>query len=183
MVQYPKTKEKTSAEKVFGLTFVMLVLESTNIFSPAVLSVADAVCITTNCVTKKNGEAVMGAGVALSARRIWPDLSDKLGYYLRKYANSSDVADLRLLDIKKHEHSGNKFFVIALPTKIHWRDPSPKYLVMRSLRSLRQLSEILNLHKVYLPPPGCSNGGLKWNDIKEEVEEILPENRFRICFL
>ena len=41
---------------------------------------ADAKCITTNGFIKKNGEAVMGAGVAKEAAIKYPELPEKLGY-------------------------------------------------------------------------------------------------------
>lgn len=46
----------------------------------------EAICVTTNGIVKKDGSAVMGKGIALSANRLF-NLSPLLGVYLRKFGN------------------------------------------------------------------------------------------------
>jgi len=43
-----------------------------DMFTQANANVPDAICITTNNVVKQNGELVMGKGVALQAKQLWP---------------------------------------------------------------------------------------------------------------
>lgn len=82
---------------------------------------ADARCITTNGALRKNGNAIMGKGIALDARRRYPDLEIILGRLLREYGNH--VFKL-----------GNG--LISFPTKRHWKEDSDIELIKRSAQEL-----------------------------------------------
>ena len=43
------------------------------------IGIADAICVTTNGIVKKNGELVMGAGIAKAMADKYPDLAKVLG--------------------------------------------------------------------------------------------------------
>lgn len=47
----------------------------------------EAVVVTTNGVIRKNGDAVLGKGQALEAKKFVPGLEHQLGEYLRRYGN------------------------------------------------------------------------------------------------
>lgn len=47
----------------------------------------EAVVVTTNGVIRKNGDAVLGKGQALEAKKLVPGLEHQLGEYLRRYGN------------------------------------------------------------------------------------------------
>ena len=36
-------------------------------------------------------------------------------------------------------------------------------------------------HKIYLPKPGCGAGGLKWDNVKPVIEDILKDDKYVIC--
>ena len=67
----------------------------------------DAICITTNGIVKSNGDAVMGAGIALQAAQIYPQLPKKLGSLLKEHGNHVAV----LMELE------NEPAIIAFPTK------------------------------------------------------------------
>ena len=128
---------------------------------------ADAICVTTNGIIKKNGEAVMGAGVALQAKNRYPSLPRALAKKLRSVGNH--VYHMPQSDIH----------IITFPTKHDWRDDSDIKLIERSCEELVVLTHCLGWKKVILPRPGCANGKLNWSDVKLVLEKHF-DNRFCI---
>ena len=53
-------------------------------------------------------------------------------------------------------------YILQVPTKIHWRDPSPLALVQASIRALFPLCESLAIDDIHLVKLGCGLGGLNW---------------------
>lgn len=79
----------------------------------------EAVCVTTNGAVKKNGYAVMGAGIAKQANMNFSGLARDLGDLLIQYGN-------RVYDMGFHKDSITGYWIriITFPTKHHWRDKS-----------------------------------------------------------
>ena len=126
----------------------------------------DAIVCPTNGVVKKNGELVMGGGLALQFKKrfpyipfIWGQKVDLLGNHLSKY--SHDKSDLPVL--------------ISFPSKHHWKDKSDINLIKRSLNELMKCVEEENYKKILLPKVGCGLGGLLWKDIKHIISEQLDD--------
>lgn len=125
---------------------------------------AQYVCVTTNGITR-GGSLVMGAGVALEAKRRFPGLPKKLGGHVARYGNRA-------------------FFcrpegVITFPTKRHWRDPSDVKLIRTSAQQVVDICNKFAVRSVALPRPGCGNGGLTWDFVRPYIEDILDE-RFTV---
>ncbi|QQK88259.1 hypothetical protein [Providencia phage PSTRCR_127] len=125
----------------------------------------DAVCITTNGEIKKNGRAVMGAGVARSFRDKIKDIDLVFSYSLKQHGNVCRIF-----------HKIGKVNIIAFPTKTLWQGHSDINLIRKSAKELNQLIIDNNLNTVLLPKPGCSNGGLIWNDVAKVLDEELHEH-------
>jgi len=123
------------------------------------------VCVTTNGVIKKNGELVMGAGVALQAKQKFPEIPGVLGLAVKDWGNT-------VIYLPKH-------YVISFPTKNDWRNPSDLGLIKQSAHKLLNLTNARNFDHVYLTPPGCGNGGLHWS-VVEPILQALFDNRFVI---
>ena len=123
------------------------------------------VCVTTNGMTKNNGELVMGKGIALQAKQRFPDLAGSLGQAVRMYGN--------LVFYFPSCH------VISFPTKHDWRNPSDIQLIRTSAAQLVELINIYSFERVYLTQPGCGNGGLGWNLVSAVLTPIL-DDRFWI---
>ena len=71
-------------------------------------------------------------------------------------------------------------YLIAFPTKYHFKDSSPLELVEESMHELYLLADIMNFSSVLLPKPGCSNGGLSWEkEVFPSIKDLLDE-RFTI---
>jgi hypothetical protein len=138
----------------------------------------DVICITTNAMVKKNGDAVMGVGVAKQAFLVWPGIATKLGRELNSSGNHFRI-------ISYERMKGKLRFVAALPVKNDWRDKADLKLIERSLEELHDwwISSQTQWMRVALPRPGCGAGGLMWATVKPLVEKILPETEFEVWSL
>ena len=131
----------------------------------------DAICCTTNRIVKKNGELVMGAGIAKLFKQKYPDLPAEWGERITYGNNMQGVMLTRKDDL----------YLMAFPTKLDWRDSSKMPIIEFSAKALLWQARLLNWKKVLLPRPGCSNGGLDWDsEVKPVLEKILKEDRFVI---
>lgn len=142
-----------------------------NILSPEVLAQADVVCVTTNCVIRKDGRAVMGAGVAKAFRDAYPGIDRRLASKIRDYGN-------QVQSIGYNAYHGTD--LVAFPTKYHWRNPSELGLIIRSAMQLQRYT--VGMKNIWLPRPGCRNGGLDWADVKPAIEPYF-DDRFTVCYL
>lgn len=124
----------------------------------------DAVCVTTNGILRKNGWAVMGAGVAKACVENYPNAAAVLGTKISMHGNIAQVI-----------HDTDEGPIISFPTKYHWKDASDLDLIKRSCRQLMDIIVDWDLERVLLPQPGCTNGGLNWNDVRAAITPILDE--------
>lgn len=136
---------------------------------------ANAICVTTNGITKRNGDAVMGAGIARSFADAWPHLPTVLGRMLRVGGNHVHALSA------VHDAHGHTAIAVSFPTKHHWRNNSDPALIERSARELVRLADNNGWQHIYLPRPGCSCGHLSWDDVRARLEPIL-DDRFTITY-
>lgn len=132
----------------------------------------EAVVITTNGTVKKNGEAVMGRGVALQAKERYPGIAARLGQCLQQSGNVPCYIGPRSIYPKK---------IFSLPVKHHWRDRADLQLIVDSILILDEGIKAYELEKVVMPRPGCGNGGLKWEDVKPAIKYLL-DDRYTIAY-
>ena len=122
--------------------------------------------ITTNGDRKKNGDAIMGRGIALEAARRFPDLPRMQGQRLEYNGNKlSPFYDLHLF---------------CFPTKWHWWEKSDLSLIAVSAFQLANYPEECYYPiktPIYLVRPGCGNGELLWTDVRSVLERYL-DHRF-----
>jgi O-acetyl-ADP-ribose deacetylase (regulator of RNase III) len=126
---------------------------------------AEALVNTVNCV------GVMGKGVALEFKRRWPE-------NFRGYKRLCEGKLLRPGSLYVHELSDlfggvEPRFVINLPTKDHWRGQSKLEYVESGLQALVEALKRHRISSVALPPLGCGNGGLSWEDVRPLIEKHL----------
>lgn len=143
------------------------------------------IVITTNLGWKANGENVMGAGVAKEAALRYPDLPK---WYGQECLNHGLHPNPTL------GYGGVTIYrpgrMIMMATKdlnpdapwLSWRANSTLDRIEKSLESLSGLSESVSLFNlqdyyphgdIYLPPPGCGNGGLALDDVMPLLEKYL----------
>ena len=125
------------------------------------------IVIPTNGFVKKNGEAVMGKGLAYQAKKIFPNLPLELGNLLKKRGNH--IYELE---------SG----LISFPVKHNWWEPADISLIEKSCQELVLLDFDKDYTKVVLPRVGCGNGKLSWSVVKEILESYLSDKFIIVNF-
>lgn len=131
----------------------------------------EAICVTTNGIVKKDGRAVMGAGVAKAFRDKFKNIDLRLAEHIRKNGNVTGVIC-----------SVDGYYIISFPTKNDWVNDSDIDLIKQSAILAKSLADNLKLTDIWLPRPGCANGHLQWSDVKKVIEPIL-DDRFTIVTL
>lgn len=126
------------------------------------------IVITTNGFVKKNGDAVMGAGIARQARDKFPGMAYAIGQAIKKNGN------VPLVNVK--------YRIITLPTKKIWTELSDPKLIEEGLGILVRIVDELELEHVYMPRPGCGNGKLDWTSTVKPLCDKHLDSRFHICY-
>ena len=153
----------------------MLELKHFDIFTlPNSNADKNIVCVTTNGIIKKDGTAVMGAGIAKTTNQRFK-VSDKLADNLRTNGNT-------VCDLGSYYWRTSKFHIFAFPTKHDWKDPSNLELIEQSAQQLVNIVNTQGFEHIFLTRPGCGCGGLDWeNQVKPLLEPIF-DDRFTIVY-
>jgi len=143
----------------------------------------DAICITTNGFIKKNGELVMGRGIAKEAKDQFPSIAKTLGHKVSQHGNHVHI----LFEAIGHYngHDGTEWYqdIVSFPVKHNWWEVADMELIRRSSRELMKWAdELPHWENVLLPRPGCGNGKLNWIDVKREIENILDDRVTVVTF-
>lgn len=125
----------------------------------------DAIVNTVNCV------GVMGKGIALQFKKKWPE---NFKEYQKACKNNQVVLGKMFI----HYLGGlaTPKYIINFPTKQHWRSPSK---ISDIKTGLTDLLDTINKHKIgsiAIPPLGCGNGGLDWNDVYPLIVETFKNH-------
>lgn len=132
-----------------------------------------ALCVTTNGMIKKNGEAVMGAGIAKAVcQRYGNQVAITLAKKLKEKGNHTHA-------LGYCKNKNGKYLLFSFPTKHDWKDQSDINLIIQSANELVQLCNNMGIKSCFLPRPGCSNGKLNWDTVKTSIAPIL-DDRFII---
>lgn len=134
----------------------------------------EALCVTTNGITKADGTAVMGAGIAKEADKYF-HLASRLGSYLKQYGN-------RAFNMGKYQRNTLNnpaiFTIFTLPTKHHWKEDSDITLICKSCEQLVEMCNKFGITKCYLTPPGCGCGNLNYETIVKPWISMILDDRF-----
>jgi O-acetyl-ADP-ribose deacetylase (regulator of RNase III) len=121
-------------------------------------SEADCLINTVNC------EGYMGKGIAYQFKLRFPENN-------KDYVNSCNKGTLDIGKLHYFVEDGKT--IINFPTKDKWREKSKIDYIKKGLDELVKLISNLNVRVIAMPPLGCGNGGLNWNDVKGLIEEKL----------
>jgi O-acetyl-ADP-ribose deacetylase (regulator of RNase III) len=118
----------------------------------------DAIVNTVNCV------GVMGKGIALQFKNKWPD-------NFKAYAAACKSGSVRPGTMFVFDSGAivRPNFIINFPTKDHWRGKSKIEFIRDGLVDLVVQIKRLNIRSIAIPPLGCGNGGLDWNDVRPMI--------------
>lgn len=111
----------------------------------------------------------MGRGCALEAAQKWPILPKSLGHFIKARGN-------RVVIITEIEDGKP---LVVFPVKHEWREKADGGLIQQSAYDLEKLATYLQWKVVVLPRPGCGNGGLRWESVKQILDPIL-DDRFHV---
>ena len=117
-------------------------------------------------VNTVNTVGVMGKGVALQFRQAYPEM-------YRAYEKACDAKDVRLGQVQVFDLGGlvgGPRWIINFPTKGHWKAKSRLADIESGLADLTATVERLGIRSIALPPLGCGNGGLDWEDVLPRIK-------------
>lgn len=120
-------------------------------------------------VNTVNEVGVMGKGIALMFKERFPQSSD--AYIRASKAGKVHVGEVLVTP------TGELFpkWVIHFPTKKHWRHPSKLTWIEKGLTDLVRVIRENDIKSVALPPLGCGNGGLPWDEVRSLIEQALGD--------
>ena len=147
-----------------------------NAFNNPYLEEVDAICITTNTCTKRNGKAVMGAGIAKDTKSRFHGIDEDLGKIIRE--KGSVVAIIRNEKFQCGKND-KEISIVCFPSKYEWWEQSNLRIIEESLQKLISLTEEKGWKKIILPRPGVNNGNLSWDSVKPLLEKYL-DDRFLV---
>lgn len=128
------------------------------------------VVVTTNGKRNRQGQAVMGRGVALQAADKWPEFPLVVGNHIATKGN--------------HVAAFMKYRVITFPVKHDWRERADLELIERSAHELVMAADTgvyTPGMRICMPRPGCANGGRTWEEVGPVLEGVLRgDDRFMI---
>ncbi|MCI7443860.1 MAG: macro domain-containing protein [Clostridium sp.] len=121
---------------------------------------AECLINTVNC------EGYMGKGIAYQFKLKYPNNN-------RDYVKACKSGALKVG--KLHYFKEDNKIIINFPTKDKWRQKSKIEYIIYGMDSLVNLLPILKVKSIAIPPLGCGNGGLEWNDVKSLIVTKLSE--------
>ncbi|MEX2273578.1 MAG: macro domain-containing protein [Vicinamibacterales bacterium] len=123
---------------------------------------AEALVNTVNCV------GIMGRGVALQFKKAFPE-------NFRAYKSACSVHEVQPGEMFVFEtgYVDNPKFIINFPTKRHWKGKSRIEDIEAGLRALVGVIRERGIRSVAMPPLGSGLGGLRWPDVKLQIEEAV----------
>jgi O-acetyl-ADP-ribose deacetylase (regulator of RNase III) len=116
-------------------------------------------------VNTVNTVGVMGRGIALEFKRIYPEMFEE---YRR-------LCEQRKLDIGQlHLFKSRHKWILNFPTKREWRQPSRVEYIKAGLSAFVSTYAAAGIRSVAFPPLGCGNGQLDFaTDVRPLMETYL----------
>lgn len=159
----------------------------TDLFETIYEDEVDAICITTNGQYTMQGIAAMGGGCAGVCARRWPETAQRLGKMLKTFGTNIPFVigaldeDGNYLEPTREMIKNKEFkcLIFSFPTINNLMDGSNLQLIKQSATVLKDYVDNFDLKGIVLARPGVGIGGLKWKDVKPEIENIL-DDRFTI---
>lgn len=116
-----------------------------------------------------NTAGIMGKGIALQFKQAYPEM-------FRAYEKACRAGEVRLGKVHIFDLGGlvgGPRWIINFPTKNHWRARSQLSDIEAGLHDLVVTIRRLGIRSIAIPPLGCGNGGLDWDDVHPRIETAL----------
>jgi O-acetyl-ADP-ribose deacetylase (regulator of RNase III) len=119
-------------------------------------------------VNTVNTVGVMGKGIALQFKQAFPR-----NYELYQRAcERGEVVPGKMFVVPTNRLSNPKF-IVNFPTKRHWKGKSRMEDITAGLVDLVRVIRRENIHSIAIPPLGCGNGGLDWDEVRPKIVSAL----------
>lgn len=125
---------------------------------------ADALVNTVNCV------GVMGRGIALQFKNVFPD-------NFKAYEAACKIQEVqpgRMFVFETGQLTPPRF-IINFPTKRHWRGKSRIEDIESGLVDLVNVIRSRGIRSIAVPPLGAGLGGLDWQLVRHRIEHALAD--------
>ncbi|HEY5297265.1 MAG TPA: macro domain-containing protein [Verrucomicrobiae bacterium] len=119
-------------------------------------------------VNTVNTEGVMGKGIALQFKKKFPAMFEA-------YQEACKAGEIKPghMYVYEREDMLNPRYIINFPTKRHWRSPARMEDIQAGLSALVEEIQKRGIHSIAVPPLGCGNGGLNWENVLPVIQKAL----------
>lgn len=121
-------------------------------------------------VNTVNTVGVMGKGIALMFKERFAE-----NYRLYTAACKAGEVETGKMHVTAVTELDGPRWIVNFPTKRHWRSPSQMTWITEGLHDLRRFLVDNDVKSVAVPPLGAGNGGLKWPEVREQIENVLGD--------
>jgi len=122
-------------------------------------------------VNTVNTVGVMGKGIALQFKQAFPD-----NYSAYEAACKRGQLEVGKMFVFCRDTFDDRRIIINFPTKKHWRGKSKIKDIQSGLRALIEVVKSKGIRSIAVPPLGCGNGGLDWNEVRPLIEKRSPRS-------
>ena len=122
----------------------------------------EALVNTVNCV------GVMGRGIALQFKRVFPENFAAYAAHCRH----GEMRPGRVFVFETNELASPRY-IINFPTKRHWRGKSRIADIESGLQSLVEEIRARDVRSIAIPPLGSGLGGLDWSEVRARIQAAL----------
>lgn len=122
-------------------------------------------------VNTVNTAGIMGRGIALQFKQAYPRMFR--AYEVACKASEVQLGKMHVFDLGGL--AGGPRWIINFPTKGHWRAKSRMKDIETGLADLVATIKRLGICSIAIPPLGCGNGGLDWDEVRLRIEAALAE--------
>lgn len=121
-------------------------------------SSTEALVNTVNC------EGYMGKGLSYQFKKKFPEMNkDYMKVCKRKELKPGQL----------HTFEEDNKIIINFPTKDKWREKSKIIYIEKGMEALIEFIIKNNIKSIAIPPLGCGNGGLNWEEVKKIIRKYL----------
>lgn len=119
-------------------------------------------------VNTVNTVGVMGKGIALQFKENFPS---NFHEYVKACKNKE--LEVGKLLVVRDRAIDRERIIINFPTKKDWKHKSKIEYIDSGLQELARVIRHANIKSIAIPPLGCGNGGLDWDDVEPLMEKYL----------
>jgi O-acetyl-ADP-ribose deacetylase (regulator of RNase III) len=121
-------------------------------------------------VNTVNTVGVMGKGIALMFKERFPE-----NYKAYAAACAAEEVKIGKMFVTAGVELDGPKWIINFPTKQHWRQPTKFEWIRSGLDDLKRVIEEKKIRSIAVPPLGCGNGGLDWQEVRRLIEAALAD--------